>query len=195
MLSLGLSSTSTTGALSSTDWNTFNGKQPAGNYITALTGDGTASGPGSAVLTLATVATPGTFPKVTFNAKGLVTSGTSLVASDIPDLSATYVTQTEVGAANGVAPLDASSRIPASYLPSTVLEYQGLWNPSTNTPTLQDSTGTNGYVYQVSTAYAGPISGLSNATMVNFQVGNLVIFSSSVGQWEQNNSCSRGKFL
>lgn len=38
VLSLTLSSTSTTGALSSTDWNTFNGKQPAGTYIKA---DGT----------------------------------------------------------------------------------------------------------------------------------------------------------
>ena len=36
------------GALSSADWTTFNGKQAAGNYITALTGDVTASGPGSA---------------------------------------------------------------------------------------------------------------------------------------------------
>jgi hypothetical protein len=52
VLSLGLSSTSTTGALSSTDWNTFNSKQPAGSYITALTGDVTASGPGSAAATL-----------------------------------------------------------------------------------------------------------------------------------------------
>lgn len=55
-LSLGLSSTSTTGALSSTDWNTFNGKQAAGSYITALTGDVTASGPGSAAATIANLA-------------------------------------------------------------------------------------------------------------------------------------------
>ncbi len=51
-LSLGLSSTSTTGALSSTDWNIFNGKQAAGSYITALTGDVTASGPGSVSATI-----------------------------------------------------------------------------------------------------------------------------------------------
>jgi len=55
-LSLGLSSTSTTGALSSTDWNTFNSKQSSGNYITALTGDVTASGPGSAVSTITNLA-------------------------------------------------------------------------------------------------------------------------------------------
>lgn len=41
------------GYLSSADWTTFNGKQGAGNYITALTGDVTASGPGSVAATLA----------------------------------------------------------------------------------------------------------------------------------------------
>ena len=35
------------GLLSAADWNTFNGKQAAGNYITALTGDVVATGPGS----------------------------------------------------------------------------------------------------------------------------------------------------
>lgn len=40
------------GLLSAADWTTFNGKQAAGNYITALTGDGTASGPGSATFTI-----------------------------------------------------------------------------------------------------------------------------------------------
>jgi hypothetical protein len=71
---------SANGYLSSTDWNTFNNKQPAGNYITALTGDATASGPGSAALTLATVNTgPGTFAiaTVTVNGKGLVTSASA----------------------------------------------------------------------------------------------------------------------
>jgi hypothetical protein len=41
------------GYLSSTDFATFNGKQAAGNYITALTGDVTASGPGSVAATIA----------------------------------------------------------------------------------------------------------------------------------------------
>ena len=59
----------------------LDGKQATGNYITALTGDGTASGPGSAALTLATVnSNVGTFgdastiPIPTVNAKGLVTA-------------------------------------------------------------------------------------------------------------------------
>ena len=40
------------GYLSKEDWQAFSAKQPAGNYITALTGDVTAVGPGSAVATL-----------------------------------------------------------------------------------------------------------------------------------------------
>jgi hypothetical protein len=74
----------TDGYLSSTDWNTFNNKQASGNYITDLTGDATASGPGSVALTLATVnATTGTFgsstqvPVITVNNKGLVTCVTT----------------------------------------------------------------------------------------------------------------------
>lgn len=108
-----------------------------------------------------------------------------LVVADMPNLSGVYVTQSEVGQPNGVASLDGSGKVPSSQLPSTVLEYQGLWNPTTNTPTLQDSTGTNGFVYQVSAVFAGPIAGLNNTTMVNFQVGNLVIYSGTLGQWEQ----------
>jgi len=63
------------GSLDSTSY------QPTGNYITALTGDGVASGPGSSVFTLATVfgapATYGsssTVPVITVNAKGLITN-------------------------------------------------------------------------------------------------------------------------
>lgn len=75
------------GYLSSTDWTTFNGKQAAGNYITALTGDVTATGPGSVAATLATVnGNVGSFThsSITVNAKGLITaasSGTAPVTS------------------------------------------------------------------------------------------------------------------
>lgn len=50
------------GYLSFADWNTFNAKQPAGSYITALTGDVTASGPGSSSATIANNAV--TFAKI-----------------------------------------------------------------------------------------------------------------------------------
>lgn len=107
----------------------------------------------------------------------------SLVVADIPDLSNTYIPQTEAGAANGVATLDPSGKIPASQLPSVVLQYKGSWDPTTNTPTLADGVGTSGWVYRVSAQFIGPIAGLSDPSMVNFQIGNLVIYSGSV--WQQ----------
>ncbi len=52
------------------------GKQALGAYITDLTGDGSAHGPGSAALTLANSGvTAGTYRSVTVNGKGLVTAG------------------------------------------------------------------------------------------------------------------------
>jgi len=52
-ISITQSSAIQNGYLSSTDWNTFNNKQPAGNYIVSLTGDVTATGPGAAAATIA----------------------------------------------------------------------------------------------------------------------------------------------
>jgi len=72
------------GGLLSADWVSFNGKQPAGSYITALTGDVTASGPGSATATLATVnSNVGSFTNasITVNGKGLITAASSGTSS------------------------------------------------------------------------------------------------------------------
>lgn len=51
-ISIPASSGSVDGYLSAVDWTTFNGKQASGNYITDLTGDVTASGPGSSASTV-----------------------------------------------------------------------------------------------------------------------------------------------
>lgn len=92
----------------------LSGKQATGNYITALTGDVTASGPGSAASTLATVnASPGTFTNatITVNAKGLVTSASG---------GTTAVTAVSVASANGFAGTSSGGATPALTLSTTV---------------------------------------------------------------------------
>ncbi len=102
----------------------------------------------------------------------------------IADLSAIYVTQIEVGTPSGVASLDVSGKVPLSQLPSVVMEYQGAWNPTTNTPTIVDGTGTNGSVYYVSALNTGTVVGLTDPSMTNFQIGDLIIYSSSINKWQ-----------
>lgn len=69
---------------------------------------------------LSTGPSAGTYTKVTVNNQGQVTSGTTLSASDIPDISATYIAVTQKGVANGVATLDGDGKVPSSQLPSYV---------------------------------------------------------------------------
>ena len=61
--------------------------------------------------------TGGTATKITYDAKGLVTGGAQLSASDIPDLSANYIPVSQKGAASGVATLDASGKVNSTQIP------------------------------------------------------------------------------
>lgn len=79
------------------------GKQPTGNYLTALTGDATASGPGSAALTLATVngnVGSFTYASITVNAKGLITSASSGTAPLTPQVASYTAVTTGTGVPN-----------------------------------------------------------------------------------------------
>jgi hypothetical protein len=58
-----------------------------------------------------------------------------------------------------------------------VLNYQGTWNASTNTPTLASSTGTNGYYYVVATAGSTNLNGITD-----WQIGDWLLFNGSVWQ-------------
>jgi phage-related tail fiber protein len=63
-----------------------------GNQNITFSGDASGSGTTSVTLTLANSGvTAGTYTKVTFNAKGLATSGTTLSASDVPTLTASKI--------------------------------------------------------------------------------------------------------
>lgn len=82
------------------------------------------------------------------------------------------------GAANGVASLDSSSKIPIDQLPLTAMIYKGTWNANTNTPTLADGTGTNGWFYRVATAGTQNLGSGS----ITFSVGDGVIYNGSIWQ-------------
>jgi len=62
-----------------------------GNQSISVSGDASGSGTTAITLTLASVGTAGTYTKVTTDAKGRVTAGTTLSASDIPTLTASKI--------------------------------------------------------------------------------------------------------
>ena len=100
------------------------------------------------------------------------------VTSDIQTQLNDKVDDSEKGAANGVATLDGSGKVPVSQLPNSVMEYQGAWNASTNTPTLADGVGNNGDVYRVSVAGTQDL-GSGNITFV---VADFVIYNGTIWQ-------------
>jgi hypothetical protein len=116
----------------------------------SLTGDATGStsfdgsSNASIAVTLANSGvTPGTYPKVTVDSKGRVTGGQSLSPADIPNLDWSKITSgkpttlagygitdaipaNQKGAANGVASLDGSAKVPTSQLPSASTSTPGI---------------------------------------------------------------------
>lgn len=161
------------GYLSATDWNTFNGKQASGSYITALTGDGTASGPGSSALTLSTVNSnvgSFTYSSITVNAKGLITAASS-GAAPVTTLAAVGSTPSANGASisgntltlqpfDGTHPgvVTASAGGTANFLRA-----DGTWAAP---------AGTAGFIYQsTGSAYGGTNSTLSFTGIDNTIVG------------------------
>lgn len=109
-----------------TDQTNWNANQPAGNYITALTGDVTASGPGSAVSTLA----------ATGNVQGIIRAN-RLDQFAAPVGPVAFGGQKITGLANGSASTDAAafgqipttfpaSAITGSTLPSGITSAPGL---------------------------------------------------------------------
>jgi len=84
----------------------------------------------------------------------------------------------EKGVANGYASLDPGGKVPVAQLPSSIMEYQGVWNASTNSPTLANGTGSPGDVYRVSVA--------GTALSLTFEVGDYIIYNGSA--WEKSDT-------
>ena len=135
-------------------------KQAIGNYITALTGDGTASGPGSAALTLATdKSNTGSWgsstaiPNFTVNAKGLVTAaGTNAVVAPAGTLSGTTL----------------NSSVVTSSLTSVGAIGTGTWNGSVIGPAYGGTGVANNAAMTVTGsgnfAYTRTLTGTTNVT-------------------------------
>jgi hypothetical protein len=100
----------------------------------------------------------------------------TLAASDVGAIATTVA-----GVANGVATLDNTGHVPLAQIPPGIvgaLQFQGLWNASTNTPTLVSSVGTMGFFFTVSVAGSTDINGIST-----WDVGDQIIFNGTV--WER----------
>jgi len=89
-----------------------------------------------------------------------------------------YIPLTQKAAASGVATLDGSGKVPLSQLPTGSEVYKGTWNASTNTPTLIDGTGTNGWKYIVNVAGTQNLGSGS----VSYLVGDAVIYNGTIWQ-------------
>lgn len=85
----------------------------------------------------------------------------------------------------GYAGLDSNGKIAISALPNSVMEYQGLWDADTNTPTLADGVGNNGDVYRVSVAGSQDLGSGS----VSYNVGDYIIYNGTI--WEKSVGGSR----
>ena len=90
----------------------------------------------------------------------------------------TYQLRSEKGVSNGYASLDSGGKVPISQLPSSIMEYKGMWNASTNTPTLANGTGDTGDVYICNVA--GSVN--FGAGVIVFAVGDYVIYSGTIWQ-------------
>ncbi|AYR03181.1 minor tail protein [Gordonia phage Octobien14] len=88
------------------------------------------------------------------------------------------------GVANGYASLDSGGKVPITQLPSSIMEYKGVWNAATNTPALADASGgrDQGDVYRVTTAGTRNL-GSGN---IEFAVGDYVIYNGTT--WEKSDT-------
>lgn len=178
----------------------LNAKQASGNYITALTGDGTAAGPGSSVLTLATVNSnvgSFTYGSFTVNAKGLITAASSgsppvasvtSVALSVPGSSLFGITGSPVtsigtlgltttGTSGGIPYFSSTSALSSSAL--LTANALVLGGGAASAPVVLGSLGTTSTVLHGNAAGAPTFAAVALTTDVS---GQLPIGNGGTGQ-------------
>lgn len=78
--------------------------------------------------------------------------------------------------------LDGAGKIAVAQLPSAIMTYEGVWNASTNSPSLADGVGDTGMVYRVGTAGSQNLGSGS----ISFDVGDYVIYNGTT--WEKSDT-------
>jgi Major tropism determinant N-terminal domain len=123
--------------------------------------------------------------KTARNINGVAFDGTADITVSAVDTATPRVAVATLmaltGAANGLATLDATGRVPSSQIPGSVsgsMNYQGSWDASANTPGLIDGTGSKGFYYKVSVAGNTTIDGNNNWT-----VGDIIAFNGTT--WDK----------
>lgn len=109
-----------------------------GNQTISVSGDASGSGSTSITLTLASVGTAGTYTKVTTDAKGRVTSGTTLAASDIPTLTAAKISDFDTQV--------RTSRLDQMAAPTADVSLNSRKITNLATPTADSDAATKAYV-------------------------------------------------
>ena len=156
-ISISQATTSTNGYLSSTDWNTFNGKQPAGTYVTSVSATSPVTSTGGTTPVIAMPAATGSVNGyltstdwTTFNNKGsgTVTSvsvvtangfaGTVATATSTPAIT---ISTSITGVLKGNATAISAATAGTDYSAGTSANTSGLVYSTTTTGALTTATG------------------------------------------------------
>lgn len=100
-----------------------------------------------------------------------------------PSAIASGATKAEARSAIDAASLDSNGRVPVSQLPASLMQYQGVWDAASNTPSLVDGTGDIGDVYRVTVAASRNLG----SGVTDFEVGDYVICNSSL-VWQKSDT-------
>jgi len=179
------------GALTAADWTTFNNKQPAGNYITDLTGDVTATGPGSVAATVANNAVT--------DAKFRQSAGLSIVGrsanttGDVADITAAsdFQIMRRSGTAIGFGSIDLSQ---SNAVGASILANANTTATSANTASAivaRDGSG-NFSAGTISAALTGTASG---NTTISGQTNHGVVIASATNSMTSTAAGSAGEVL